>query len=150
LKWFQYGAPYSEELYLHRLGRTGRAGQVGNGLLVLLPFETRLLSKYRKYNIVENTAEYNLSPEANPDLKTVIEAIQSAVRGRHSVLAPSAELACTSFIAHYLEYSRSNTKGSTVTNILIAAEHLAQSFGLSSLPELPINIQSKIITKKEL
>eukprot|EP00536_Pseudo-nitzschia_multiseries_P000673 jgi/Psemu1/300259/fgenesh1_kg.8_\ len=35
----QMGAPSSDQDYIHRIGRTGRAGQVGRSLLVLLPFE---------------------------------------------------------------------------------------------------------------
>ncbi|CAG8650088.1 4940_t:CDS:2, partial [Funneliformis caledonium] len=35
----QVGAPSSREQYIHRLGRTGRAGREGEGVLVLAPFE---------------------------------------------------------------------------------------------------------------
>lgn len=35
----QMGAPSSEQDYIHRIGRTGRAGKLGRSLLVLLPFE---------------------------------------------------------------------------------------------------------------
>lgn len=35
----QIGAPSSREQYIHRLGRTGRAGKEGEGMLVLAPFE---------------------------------------------------------------------------------------------------------------
>ena len=133
---------------MHRLGRTGRAGQEGNGLLVLLPFETRFLSKYRKYNILENTSEFSQINYPNSNLDPVLEAIQGAVRGGHIVLAPSAEAAYVSFIAHYTEYSSDNTRGNGITVILNAAEQLAQSFGLSSIPKLPDSIQSKIKSKK--
>lgn len=134
---------------MHRLGRTGRAGQEGNGLLVLLPFETRLLSKYRKYNILENTNEFNHIRDPNSDLDSVLEDIQNAVRGGHVVLEPGAEAAYVSFVAHYIEYSRDNSRRSGGGMVVLeAAEHLAQSFGLSSLPKLPENIQSKINAKK--
>ncbi|RHZ78121.1 hypothetical protein Glove_167g88 [Diversispora epigaea] len=35
----QVGAPSSREQYIHRLGRTGRAGKEGEGILLLAPFE---------------------------------------------------------------------------------------------------------------
>ena len=35
----QIGSPSSVEQYIHRLGRTGRAGQDGIGILILTPFE---------------------------------------------------------------------------------------------------------------
>lgn len=41
----QVGAPSSREQYIHRLGRTGRAGRDGEGLIVLAPFEKPFLEK---------------------------------------------------------------------------------------------------------
>lgn len=35
----QVGLPYAPEQYVHRLGRTARAGTEGSGILVLTPFE---------------------------------------------------------------------------------------------------------------
>ncbi len=35
----QIGVPSSREQYIHRLGRTGRAGKEGEGMLILAPFE---------------------------------------------------------------------------------------------------------------
>ncbi|CAE8698198.1 unnamed protein product, partial [Polarella glacialis] len=37
----QVGAPHSKDEYIHRLGRTGRAGNSGRGLLLLHDFEAR-------------------------------------------------------------------------------------------------------------
>ena len=37
----QAGAPMSREQYIHRLGRTGRAGKTGRGVILLSPFEAR-------------------------------------------------------------------------------------------------------------
>jgi superfamily II DNA/RNA helicase len=41
----QVGAPTSREQYVHRLGRTGRAGKEGRGVLLLCPFERFFLDK---------------------------------------------------------------------------------------------------------
>jgi ATP-dependent RNA helicase MSS116 len=35
----QVGVPSSREQYIHRLGRTGRAGKEGEGIIILAPFE---------------------------------------------------------------------------------------------------------------
>ncbi|KAF5350960.1 hypothetical protein D9756_008237 [Leucocoprinus leucothites] len=40
----QVGVPKSGELYVHRVGRTGRAGTQGRGDLIILPFERKFLS----------------------------------------------------------------------------------------------------------
>lgn len=39
----QVGPPSSREQYIHRLGRTGRAGKRGRGLLLLTPYESYVL-----------------------------------------------------------------------------------------------------------
>ena len=39
----QIGLPSSREQYVHRLGRTGRAGKSGEGLLILADFEKYIL-----------------------------------------------------------------------------------------------------------
>ncbi|GAA5871178.1 hypothetical protein JCM8547_001478 [Rhodosporidiobolus lusitaniae] len=40
----QVGVPGSRDLYIHRVGRTGRAGKKGRGDLVLLPWESGFIS----------------------------------------------------------------------------------------------------------
>ena len=40
----QTGLPSSAEQYIHRLGRTARAGRSGRGVLILAPFESFFLS----------------------------------------------------------------------------------------------------------
>ncbi len=39
-----YDIPYDTESYIHRIGRTGRAGRTGDGILFVSPREKRLLS----------------------------------------------------------------------------------------------------------
>lgn len=41
----QVGLPANPEQYIHRLGRTARAGASGSGILILAPFETFFLRK---------------------------------------------------------------------------------------------------------
>lgn len=41
----QVGLPANAEQYIHRLGRTARAGAQGSGILVLTPFEQFFLNK---------------------------------------------------------------------------------------------------------
>jgi len=45
----QVGVPKSGEVYVHRVGRTGRAGTEGRGDLVILPFERKFLSTQMKH-----------------------------------------------------------------------------------------------------
>ncbi|KAI8081641.1 P-loop containing nucleoside triphosphate hydrolase protein [Halteromyces radiatus] len=41
----QVGIPSTREQYIHRLGRTGRAGREGEGIIVVAPFEKEFLKK---------------------------------------------------------------------------------------------------------
>jgi ATP-dependent RNA helicase MSS116 len=50
----QVGLPESREQYIHRLGRTARAGKEGSGLLVLLPFESSFLSELKGLEVIPN------------------------------------------------------------------------------------------------
>jgi len=42
-KVIQVGVPTSRDIYIHRIGRTGRAGKEGEAVLVLAPFEEGFL-----------------------------------------------------------------------------------------------------------
>ncbi|BGP35017.1 hypothetical protein JCM10296v2_006847 [Rhodotorula toruloides] len=52
----QVGVPGTRDLYIHRVGRTGRAGKQGRGDLVLLPWEAGFLSwQLKDIPLKENT-----------------------------------------------------------------------------------------------
>ncbi|KAJ1822101.1 hypothetical protein LPJ56_003133, partial [Coemansia sp. RSA 2599] len=57
----QVGIPSETDAYIHRLGRTGRAGKSGEGIILLSPLEMKFLSALRDTPIVQSekyTAEY--------------------------------------------------------------------------------------------
>ncbi|HIL98498.1 MAG TPA: DEAD/DEAH box helicase, partial [Pseudomonadales bacterium] len=45
---FNYDIPYDTEAYIHRIGRTGRAGRQGDAILFVAPREKRLLGSIEK------------------------------------------------------------------------------------------------------
>lgn len=45
---FNYDIPQDNEAYVHRIGRTGRAGRLGNAILFVTPRERRLLSSIER------------------------------------------------------------------------------------------------------
>merc|ERR1712173_406203 len=49
----QIGAAHSKEEYIHRLGRTGRKGVAGRGLLLLHEFERGFLERVTDFNLIE-------------------------------------------------------------------------------------------------
>ncbi|KAJ3380894.1 hypothetical protein HDU92_005697 [Lobulomyces angularis] len=54
----QVGIPSTRDLYIHRIGRTGRAGKDGEAILILSPFEKEFLREIRNLNIKEDV-RYN-------------------------------------------------------------------------------------------
>jgi superfamily II DNA/RNA helicase len=50
-KVIQVGAPGSRDLYIHRIGRTGRAGADGSAVLILAPFEKNFLNELNEIPI---------------------------------------------------------------------------------------------------
>ncbi|RKO87956.1 P-loop containing nucleoside triphosphate hydrolase protein, partial [Blyttiomyces helicus] len=49
----QLGMPSAREQYIHRIGRTGRAGKTGEGILMLAPFEKTFLTELKDLPIKE-------------------------------------------------------------------------------------------------
>jgi ATP-dependent RNA helicase MSS116 len=81
----QVGLPRDRESYIHRLGRTARAGKEGSGWLVLTPFERRELPRrLRNLPIVEdNSIESAMVDMSQPGeiperVNTIIEECRDA------------------------------------------------------------------------
>ncbi|MCO5567020.1 hypothetical protein L7F22_020703 [Adiantum nelumboides] len=81
----QIGAPSDVEQYIHRLGRTGRAGKEGEGLLVLAPWEAYFLKKLESILIRQLPA-----PEPNVNQKNRIRDTASQVDADIRMLAYQA------------------------------------------------------------
>merc|ERR1712039_592764 len=65
----QVGAPHSKEEYIHRLGRTGRGGKAGRGLLLLHHFEEHFLKELADLPLSAATLEE--SAEEVPDFASM-------------------------------------------------------------------------------
>ena len=61
---FQVGLPSDKEQYIHRLGRTGRRGKEGQGILLLAPWEEFFLSTVKDLPITNAEA-----PLIDPDTR---------------------------------------------------------------------------------
>ncbi|GAX24433.1 hypothetical protein FisN_4Lh570 [Fistulifera solaris] len=133
----QYGAPYSADLYLHRLGRTGRAGKEGAGLQVLLPFESALQKTFIKQNVPQHKAIVSLDQNDQGRLDKGKHLIGS----RHATLTPKAEAAYLSMVAYYQEYARRNI---SADEIMDAANKFSKSIGLVHVPLLPEELTNQL------
>jgi ATP-dependent RNA helicase MSS116 len=67
---FQVGVPSDRQQYIHRLGRTGRKGKEGQGILLLAPWETHFLNSVNDLSITETVA-----PPVNPSIQAEVSSI---------------------------------------------------------------------------
>ncbi len=60
-----YDIPYDAEAYIHRIGRTGRAGRKGDAIMFVAPRERRML------RVIENATRQKIEPLELPTTETV-------------------------------------------------------------------------------
>lgn len=66
----QVGLPADRQQYIHRLGRTGRKGKEGEGVLLLSPWEEFFLSAIKDLPISKTPA-----PSIDPDTEKKVSLI---------------------------------------------------------------------------
>jgi len=138
----QYGSADSENTYIHRLGRTGRAGKDGRGLQVLLPFEEKVVTTMKRYGIERNEKFQKSLLIADDEMKNQLESVYKRIRCGDVVLTRSAEGAYRAFLAYYI--SRASSLGITPIDVVSAANHLSSTAGLVDPPRLSKRIASRL------
>jgi len=86
----QVGTPAGREQYIHRLGRTGRAGKEGRGLLLLMPWEEVFLRSLKDISITESKA---------PQMTSAVEA--KVNKGLQVVSEDAKEKAYQAWLGYY-------------------------------------------------
>jgi len=82
-----YDIPYDTESYVHRIGRTGRAGRKGEAILFVAPRERGML------RAIERATRQPIEPMALPSVETVNEQRVSKFLGRITTALEGADLA---------------------------------------------------------
>lgn len=138
----QFGSPDSEELYIHRLGRTARAGKEGHGIQVLLPFEDAVTSTLHRNKVESDTELLKLVRSAPADVLQCVENVRKRTGNEDMSIVGLAEGASRSFLAYYLN----RCKGLKITDetVVAAATEFALSTGLPSLPSFDEKTAKKI------
>lgn len=142
----QFGLPESREQYIHRLGRTGRAGKEGQGILVLAPFEKKFLGELKDIDITENKQVTNLISDdnvADTKLSESIVKVLSRIRSGDAKLTVSAEQCYQSYIGYYNGHLKRTTLRSKHT-LVETANAFAKTMGLKEQPGLTKRAVSKM------
>uniref|UniRef100_A0A0E0JL87 ATP-dependent RNA helicase n=1 Tax=Oryza punctata TaxID=4537 RepID=A0A0E0JL87_ORYPU len=125
----QVGLPADREQYIHRLGRTGRKGKDGLGLLLLAPWETYFLNSVQDLSVSE------------APIPTIDSSIQTGVKdalGR--VETESKESAYQAWLGYYNSNKAISRDKSRLVRL---AEEFSKSMGLAIPPAIP-----KLILRK--
>eukprot|EP00977_Amphora_coffeiformis_P007310 scaffold1581_cov169-Amphora_coffeaeformis.AAC.46 len=138
----QYGLPNKRELYLHRIGRTGRAGRTGQAILVSMPFESPNSMGRRTWR--KDYADFNAN-RTNASLLLLesreMRFIRQKIRDKRQPLGNSAEGFVLAFLAYY---AANKTQKMKPEEIRTAGERLSSSIGLETLPQLSESLEDEL------
>jgi len=140
----QFGMPSSKEQYIHRLGRTGRAGAEGKGWLVLGPFESLFLEELKKIKIGKNQELIDLLNKSTLDeTDETMQSLLDRVQNGDQVLNKSGEGAYQAFLGYYLgQMKRMRMKRKE--KLVEIANDFSSSMGFRSPPVLGKNMVGKM------
>lgn len=105
-----YDIPFDTESYIHRIGRTGRAGRKGNSILFVAPREERFLKS------IERSTKQKIEKFSLPSSKVVTERRIASFKSRISRVLESSKLDSYLRILH--DYQEEHGTG---TEMLAAA-----------------------------
>ncbi|KFK25226.1 hypothetical protein AALP_AA8G083800 [Arabis alpina] len=126
----QMGLPSDRDQYVHRLGRTGRKGKEGEGVLLLAPWEEYFLSSVKDLPITKSPL-----PPVDP------EAVKKVKRGLSQVEMNSKEAAYQAWLGYY---KSQKVIAKDTTRLVGFANEFSRSMGLDIPPAIPRNVLSKM------
>jgi ATP-dependent RNA helicase DDX18/HAS1 len=128
----QYDPPDDPKEYIHRVGRTARAGARGNALLFLLPEELSFLRYLKQAKVPMN--EYEFAPGKLSNIESQLERLIE----KNYYLHKSAKDAYRSYLQAYASHSLK-----AVFNVeQLDLQRVAKGFGFSVPPSVSLNLHS--------
>ncbi|CAK7335496.1 unnamed protein product [Dovyalis caffra] len=118
----QVGIPYDREQYIHRLGRTGREGKHGEGILLLAPWEEYFLDELKDLPL-EKFPSPEMDSETNLKIEESMSKIDSSVK----------EGAYHAWLGYY---NSIREIGRNKTTLVDLANQFSGSIGLQKPPSL--------------
>ena len=133
----QFGIADSRESYIHRLGRTGRAGKVGEGLLVLTDLEQNFMKSLKGLDIpVNQEMQSMMDKEPSQQFMAKMDPIFDAINSeRDQSLVQSIKSAYQSMLGFYNGKLAKLAKLSNDDLVEFVNSFAAQA-GLSRIPEI--------------
>ncbi|KAL4363774.1 hypothetical protein GQ457_04G030820 [Hibiscus cannabinus] len=126
----QVGIPSDRQQYIHRLGRTGRKGKEGQGILLLAPWEEHFLSSIKDLPIAKAPL-----PSLDPETTKMVGRALSHVEMKAKESAYQA----------WLGYYNSDKKvGKDKYRLVELANEFSRSMGLDNPPAIPKLVLSKM------
>ncbi|KAI8544974.1 hypothetical protein RHMOL_Rhmol07G0007000 [Rhododendron molle] len=126
----QVGLPSDREQYVHRLGRTGRKGKEGQGILLLAPWEESFLSSIKDLPIAKAQI-----PSIDPETNKKVERALSHVEMKNKEAAYQA----------WLGYYNSNKiVGRDKYRLVELANEFSRCMGLDNPPAIPKLVLGKM------
>ncbi|KAI3865467.1 hypothetical protein MKW98_025337 [Papaver atlanticum] len=118
----QVGLPSDKQQYIHRLGRTGRKGKQGQGILLLAPWEEFFLSNLRDLSLIKASVTL-----FDPDSKKKVEQAVSRIDMK------SKEAAYQAWLGYY---NGNKTVGRDKCKLVERANEFSRSMGLDTPPAI--------------
>lgn len=103
-----YSLPQDPHSYIHRIGRTGRAGKEGNAITFITPTE------YRKLQVIKRVSRTDIRRAKLPGVSDVIKTKKARIRANLEKMAKSQ------FQEAYLEMARQLLENNPAEKILAA------------------------------
>lgn len=128
----QYDPPDDAKEYIHRVGRTARAGNEGSALLVMRPHELEFLAFLRQARV--KVVEYEMAQSKLADVQPALEKLVST----NYFLSLSAQEAFKGIVR---AYASSSLPCFNVDQLDLAA--LARTCGLQVVPKVDLMVRPK-------
>ncbi|XWS32055.1 hypothetical protein CRYUN_Cryun23aG0128100 [Craigia yunnanensis] len=126
----QVGLPADRQQYIHRLGRTGRKGKEGQGILLLAPWEEFFISSIKDLPITKAPL-----PSVDPDTKKKVEHALS------NVVMKTKEVAYQAWLGYY---NSVKNIGRDKCRLVELANEFSRNMGLDNPPALPKRVLCKM------
>ncbi|KAJ0231282.1 DEAD-box ATP-dependent RNA helicase 26 [Hirschfeldia incana] len=126
----QVGLPKDREQYIHRLGRTGRKGKEGEGILLLAPWEEYFLLSLKDLPITKSSL-----PSTDPETVKKVQKALCHVEMRNKEAAYQAWLGY---------YNSQKMIGRDKERLVELANEFSRSMGLDNPPAIPKLILGKM------